>query len=68
VSDLKNVRINCMAEILVHLQSLRNFYTPASPAWILIHAAQGHIQSVHHLESETNFDSETLGAIQREES
>lgn len=58
---MKVKRIKMLMDCLVNLQEIKNEYIGASPAWILINAAQGHLKSVHHLEAETNFDEETLG-------
>jgi hypothetical protein len=49
--------ISCMDMMEV----LKNEYSPASSAWILIHAAKGHIKSLHYLDCESKFDPETLG-------
>lgn len=57
----KESRIKILKKLLIDLQDLRNNYVDASPAWILIHAAQGHLDSIRHLEQSTNFDDESLG-------
>jgi hypothetical protein len=61
MSDLKTARVECMKEVLTHLNSLKEFYMGGSPAWVLIQNAWGHVKSVLHLETETNFDAYTLG-------
>jgi len=58
----KEKRITMLTNCLLYLQKIRNEYRPSSPAWVLIHAAQEHIKGLHHLEAQTNFDEETLGA------
>ena len=63
MKELKNSRIEMLMDCLLKLEEVKKLYTPSSPGWILIHTAQGHVKSLHHLESETNFDEETLGVI-----
>jgi hypothetical protein len=57
----KENRIQILKELLTDLEDLKYNYREASPAWILIVAAQGHLQSIKHLEKDTTFDDETLG-------
>ena len=65
MTDLKEVRIKSMERILVDLISLKHFYLGGSPAWVLIHAAYGHIKSTHYLEAVAGFDPQTLGALEK---
>lgn len=58
---LKEERIEMLAETLNKIKELSLIYKEGSPAWVLIQASFGHIKSVHYLESEANFDEETLG-------
>lgn len=61
MSDLKPARVDLMKQALNNMMSLREFYQPGSPAWVLIQNAWGHVNSVMHLETETKFDAYTLG-------
>ncbi len=61
MKNLKNDRIKMLAECINKIKEVSLLYNQASPAWTLIQNAYGHINSVHHLESETNFDEKTLG-------
>lgn len=58
---MKDKRIKYLNDCLFELEEAKKNYIPASPGWILIHTAQGHIKSLHHLEAEANFDEKTLG-------
>lgn len=55
------IRIDELEVVMHHLKKASSFYIPSSPAWVLIQAAWGHINSLHHLEAKTNFDENTLG-------
>lgn len=55
------IRIDGLETIMHQLKRVSSFYVPSSPAWVLIQAAWGHINSLHHLEAKTNFDENTLG-------
>lgn len=54
-------RFDNIVDCINNIKNLSKFYKPASPAWVLIQAAYGHINSIYHLEVETSFDKETLG-------
>lgn len=62
---MKENRIKMLIECMLIIQELQKSYTPASPGWILLQAAYGHVKSLHHLEDETVFDEEILG-VKRE--
>lgn len=57
----KSERVKKLQECLDILIELKDLYTPVSPGWVLINTAHGHIISVHHLESDTNFDGKIIG-------
>lgn len=61
IDILKSTRIDRMTNVLKQIKDLSKCYYEGSPAWILIQNAWGHINSVHHLETKTNFDPSTLG-------
>jgi hypothetical protein len=58
----KKLRVDLIDNCMKNLQNLSTFYNLGSPAWVLIQAAFGHIKSIRHLEEDSNFDEETLGA------
>lgn len=64
---MKEKRIEDLDNAINQLIYLSTLYRKASPAWILIQAAWGHIHSVHHLEKDTAFCEETLGVIKENE-
>ncbi len=57
----KKLRLDALESCTTAIKTLSQCYNPVSPAWILLQAAFGHINSIHHLESDTTFDEETLG-------
>jgi hypothetical protein len=61
--NIKQHRIEMLSDCINKIKEVSTLYTMASPGWTLIHAAWGHINSLHYLESETNFDEKTLGVI-----
>jgi hypothetical protein len=58
---MKEKRIKMLAECLEKIKEVQENYVGASSGWVLLRAAWGHISSLHHLESDTNFDDDTLG-------
>lgn len=67
MSDLKKDRIKMLEDCINNIKQVSLLYQKASPAWTLIQNAYAHINSIHHLESKTNFDEETLGVIFKHE-
>jgi ubiquinone biosynthesis protein COQ9 len=59
-------RLQTLKTVLSDLHTLSSFYTNASPGWTLIQNAWRHIDSIYHLEKDTNFDKKTLGVKQDE--
>lgn len=57
---MKESRLKNIEDCLFYLKELSTSYKPASPGWILIQAAYGHLKSVHYLEK-SEFQEETLG-------
>lgn len=57
----KKLRIEALESCIKNIENLSKLYIQGRPAWILIQNAWGHINSVHHLETSTNFDEEILG-------
>lgn len=64
---LKEERIEMLDETINKIKEVSMLYTKASPGWTLIQASWGHINSLRHLEAETNFDEKTLGVRFNEE-
>lgn len=61
MNNLKEDRIRMLDEIIKKIKEVSILYKEASPGWVLLQAAYGHINSIHHLESETKFSEKTLG-------
>lgn len=61
MNKLKKERVKMLDECIQKIFEVSKIYMPASPAWTLIQSSWGHLKSVHHLETETKFDSHTLG-------
>jgi hypothetical protein len=61
MSILKEERIEMLDDTINKIKEVSMVYTKASPGWTLIQAAWEHINALRHLESEINFDEQTLG-------
>jgi len=61
MNKIREDRIRMLNELMKKIKEVSKIYREASPAWILLQAAYGHINSIRHLEAETNFDEKTLG-------
>lgn len=59
--NLKTQRIAMIEDCLNKMLQIAAIYTKCSPGWTLIESSLSCIKVLHHLESETNFDEETLG-------
>lgn len=60
-NELKEHRIKMIDGCLEKIKEISELYRKGYPAFTLIEYAWGHINALHHIESETNFDDETLG-------
>lgn len=57
----QELRADLLENSMKVLKNVSTFYRQGSPAWVLIQNAWGHINSVHHLETKSGIDAETLG-------
>ena len=65
MSELKEMRLKALSDVLTHLNSLREMYQPASPGWVLINAAWVHVKSTHYLQRETCLLDHELQSLEK---
>ncbi len=58
----KEDRVELLSKCVELLIKINSCYQYGFPGHLLSQAALAHIRSLHHLESETNFDNSTLGS------
>jgi hypothetical protein len=64
---VKDERIKALKEMMDKVKEIQNSYIAGSSGWSLLQAAWGPLMVMHHLETETVFSDQTIGAIAKDE-
>lgn len=67
MGKFKDGRIEILNNNIQSLKETMKLYNVGSPAWTLMQAALGHVNSLYHLEAQTSFDDETMGVRFKDE-